>query len=102
LKRENQELEKIIAALSPIESKWRDAYADQVIATLEALPEKEAYTREDLIALFERGFKPANTIMQLVLDFRKTSIARRFPESSAKREQGSSDTRKTKPSLLIH
>jgi len=51
LKRENQELEKILAALSPIESKWRDAYADQVIATLQALPQKDDYTKDDLIAL---------------------------------------------------
>jgi hypothetical protein len=87
LKRENQELENIIAALSPIESKWRDAYADQVIATLHALPEKSEYTKEDLIALLDSGFKPANTIVQLVLDFSKdeyrTALSGEFGEGGA-------------------
>ncbi len=87
MKRENQELEKIIAALSPIESKWRDAYADQVIATLQALPEKDEYTKDDLIALFDSGFKPANTVVQLVLDFSKdeyrTALSGEFGEGGA-------------------
>ncbi len=71
MKRENQELDRLIAALSPIESKWRDAYADQVIATLQAIPPKDEYSKDDLITLFDSGFKPANTLMQLVLDFSK-------------------------------
>lgn len=87
MKRENQKLEKILAALSPIESKWRDAYADQVIAALQALPEKVEYTKDDLVALFDRGFKPANTIVQLVLDFSKdeyhTALSGEFGEGGA-------------------
>lgn len=98
MKRENQKLEKIIAALSPIESKWRDAYADQVIAILQALPEMDEYTKEDLIALLDSGFKPANTVVQLVLDFSKdeyrTALSGEFGEGGAGSKRYSKGTGK--------
>jgi predicted transcriptional regulator len=71
LRRENQELERLIAALSPIESKWRDAYADQVIAMIQRSPQKAEYAADDLIVLLDDGFKLASTVMQLVLDLSK-------------------------------
>jgi hypothetical protein len=71
LRRENQELEKLIAALSPIESKWRDAFADEVIRAIGRIPQKEEYATGDLIDLLDTEFKATTTVLQLILDFSK-------------------------------
>ncbi|MGH8177720.1 MAG: DpnII family type II restriction endonuclease [Steroidobacter sp.] len=50
MQRVRQTVEEIEAALTPVESSWRDETADRVIERLKALPAKPAYARVDIAA----------------------------------------------------
>lgn len=71
MKRYRQTLEEILASLSNIESSWRDAHADTVIAMLESVPLKTAYDVEDVHRLLDRDFEAATTVIRLFLDMSK-------------------------------
>ena len=77
MKRYRQTLDELLQQLSPVGASWRDAHADAVIARLEQLPVKPAYTRRDLLQLFDLGntnrerFDAALTVVRLFLDLSK-------------------------------
>jgi hypothetical protein len=77
MKRYRQTLDEILEHLSPVEASWRDDHADAVIRELEDFPVKTAYTRNDLIGMFDldttnrKRFDADLTVVRLFLDMSK-------------------------------
>ena len=77
MKRYRQTLDELLLQLTPVEANWRDAHADAVIGRLELLPAKPAYTRTDLLQLFDLEktnrdrFDATLTVVRLFLDLSK-------------------------------
>lgn len=77
MKRYRQTLDELLLQLSPVGASWRDPHADAVIGRLERLPTKSAYTRADLLQLFDLKqtnrdrFDAALTVVRLFLDLSK-------------------------------
>lgn len=77
MKRYRQTLDEILEHLSPVGASWRDDHADAVIRELEGLPVKSAYTRDDLVGMFDLGrasrreFDATLTVLRLFLDMSK-------------------------------
>ena len=57
---------------------WQDEHAVKVMARLQSVPVKEAYTREDMAALFENDFRTGFTVAQLFLGISKDELQDRF------------------------
>jgi hypothetical protein len=84
VKRIRQTRDEIVATLAPIESTWRDAHAEQVIARLNAVPVRLKYSPKDIAlwlsldGLAPEEVKPrfdANlTAAQLFLDLSKDEL----------------------------
>src|SRR5574338_765666 len=68
MRRERQQLDTLLASLSPLQSTWRDEHSDAVLAVVDAIPDKAQYDRSDLKNLLERDFPAAMTAIRLVLE----------------------------------
>ena len=73
-----QELEDLKGALTTLEAPWQDEHAVKVMATLQAIPVKDAYADADIGALFERDFDTAFTMAQLFLGISKDEFKDRI------------------------
>jgi hypothetical protein len=62
-----QKLEDITAALTTLEAPWQDEHAVKVMALVQNIPIKDAYTDDDIGALFEGNFRAGFTAAQLFL-----------------------------------
>ena len=71
MRRERQQLDDLLASLSPLASTWRDAHSDAVIRAIELIPQKPSYDRSDLEALLATDFGAAMTAIRLVLELSK-------------------------------
>lgn len=85
MKRNRQTIDEILGKLSIVESDWRDDHAEAVIALLKRLPERERYTRADLIKLFDHErscvsataktqFEASLTVVRLFLDLSRDEL----------------------------
>jgi DpnII restriction endonuclease len=75
-----QKLEDITGALTTLEAPWQDEHAVKVMAFLQEVPVKDAYTRADMAALFEgKGrFRAGFTVAQLFLGISKDEFQDRL------------------------
>lgn len=71
MRRERQQLDDLLASLSPLASAWRDAHSDAVIRVIGLIPQKRSYDRSDLEALLAADFDAAMTAIRLVLELSK-------------------------------
>ncbi len=84
MKRIRQTRDEIVATLAPIESSWRDAHAEQVIARLQAVPVRTKYSRKDIaqwlslegltLGEIRPRFEANITAIQLFLDLSKDEL----------------------------
>lgn len=83
MRRERQQTEDILAALSAIETDWLDEHANAVLALVATIPERDRYTVDDVVALLDRDFAAGETIIRLLLglsaDEFRTAITRVLP-----------------------
>ncbi len=84
-----QKLEDITGALTTLEAPWQDEHAAKVMALLQKIPVKEAYTHEDIGALFDENFRAAFTIAQLFLGISKDEFQDRLGAILGPRNIGS-------------
>jgi hypothetical protein len=75
-----QRIEDITAALTTLEAPWQDEHAVKVMALLQSVPVKDAYTRDDIAALFEGkgNFRAGFTMAQLFLGVSKDEFQDRL------------------------
>ena len=71
MRRYRQTAEEILAALTAVETSWRDAHSDAVIRLVESIPDRSAYDAADVQTLLDADFKAALTVMRLALDMSK-------------------------------
>jgi hypothetical protein len=71
LKRVRQTAEEILAALTLVESSWRDAHSDEVIRVIESIPDRDVYGVEDVARILDSGFRAGLTTLQLILGLSK-------------------------------
>ena len=67
----DQDLETLLASLSPLDVEWMDEVAGDTIAHLTALPRKAGYDRSDIEALFSDGFDKGLLCARLFLALSK-------------------------------
>lgn len=80
MKRLRQDLEGLVAKLTPVEASWMDDHAEECIRLLKNFPEKSSYSRKDLEDLLEENFRAASTVIQLFLDCSKDEMTLRLKE----------------------
>jgi len=73
-----QKLEDITGALTTLETAWQDEHAAKVIARVQEVPVKDAYTDADVGALFEKDFRVGFTVAQLLLGISKDEFQDRL------------------------
>jgi hypothetical protein len=67
MERYRQTVEGLLAVLSEIETSWMDKHSAAVIEVINAMVVKDAYTREDIAAIFNADFGGAMTVVRLFL-----------------------------------
>lgn len=70
---EAQQVDALLAALSPLEIEWQDELSQQAITQIELLPEKPSYSEQDAISLIEEDFKAGSLVVRLFLGLSKDS-----------------------------
>mgnify|MGYP001809733923 CR=1 FL=1 len=99
MQRIRQALDEIVATLAPVETTWRDAHAELVIARLQAVPaDRSAFTRDDIAAWLDVGglkreevtprFEANLTAVQLFLDMSKDELRGALRDHLGKDGQG--------------
>ncbi|HZK82056.1 MAG TPA: hypothetical protein VFC46_13335 [Humisphaera sp.] len=73
-----QKLEDITAALTTLEAPWQDEHAVKVMALVQNIPIENAYTDDDIGALFEGNFRAGFTATQLFLGISKDEFQDRL------------------------
>jgi hypothetical protein len=73
-----QKLEDITAALTTLEAPWQDEHAVKVMALIQNILIKDAYTDHDIGALFEGNFRAGFTAAQLFLGISKDEFQDRL------------------------
>jgi hypothetical protein len=73
-----QKLEDITAALTTLEAPWQDEHAVKVMALVQNIPVKDAYTSDDIGGLFEGNFRAGFTAAQLFLGISKDEFEDRL------------------------
>src|SRR4051812_30049687 len=73
-----QKLEDITGSLTTLEAPWQDEHAVKVVALVQNIPQKEAYTSEDVATLFEGDFRTGFTVAQLFLGISKDEFQDRL------------------------
>lgn len=73
-----QKLEDITGALTTLEAPWQDEHAVKVIALIQKIPVKDAYTDNDLGMLFDESFRAGFTVAQLFLGISKDEFQDRL------------------------
>lgn len=71
MKRYRQTTDEILAALSPIESSWRDAHSEAVIRVLDQIPDRESSGPGDIANILDMDFRAGLTVIRLALDMSK-------------------------------
>ena len=74
MKRQRQTLEEIVGSLSAIQTSWRDAHADAVLALLDSLRLPETYDESIVRQLLDANFEAGLTVVRLALDFSKDEL----------------------------
>ncbi|HHJ15491.1 MAG TPA: hypothetical protein ENJ80_02220 [Gammaproteobacteria bacterium] len=91
MKRYRQTLDEILRQLSVVNTSWRDDHADAVIQRLQQIPQKAAYTRDDLLQLLgiehipesakpKAYFEAGLTAVRLFLDLSKDELTAQLRE----------------------
>ena len=73
-----QTLEDITGALTTLEAPWQDEHAVKVMGLIQNVPIQNAYTAEDVGALFEENFRAGFTAAQLFLGISKDEFPDRL------------------------
>lgn len=73
-----QKLEDLTGALTTLEAPWRDEHAVKVMALVQNIRVKDAYTDEDVAGLFEGDFRAGFTVVQLFLGISKDELQDRL------------------------
>jgi hypothetical protein len=73
-----QKLEDITGALTTLEAPWQDEHAVKVMALVQKIPIKDAYTGTDVAALFDESFRAGFTVAQLFLGISKDEFQDRL------------------------
>jgi hypothetical protein len=94
MKRYRQTLEEILALLSEVETSWMDEHSAAVIEVINAIPEKMAYTREDIAAIFNADFEGALTVVRLFLGLSRDEFEIAFRQALGQRGAGITRFRK--------
>jgi hypothetical protein len=71
MKRYRQRVDDLLQLLSTMEVSWQDDHSRAVVRTLGMLPERRAYSQEDINQLLETDFTVGLTIIRLALDLSK-------------------------------
>ncbi len=74
MKRVSQDLEDVVANLSPLNVDWLDDIASNVITKLAALPKRVAYDREDIRSLLNDDFTEGVLCARLFLGLSKDTM----------------------------
>jgi hypothetical protein len=69
-----QTLEDITGSFTTLEAPWHDEHAVKVMALVQKIPVKEAYTHQDIGALFDENFRAASPLLNSFWVFQKTSF----------------------------
>ncbi len=99
MQRVRQSLDEIVGTLAAVETTWRDAHAELVIARLQAVPpDRSAFTREDIAAWLDVSglkreemtprFEANLTAVQLFLDLSKDELRGALRDHLGKDGQG--------------
>lgn len=98
MQRIRQSLDEIVGTLAPVETTWRDAHAELVIARLQAVPARSSVTRQDIAAWLDLDglkqeemtprFEANLTAVQLFLDISKDELRGALREHLGKEGQG--------------
>ncbi len=75
-----QKLEEITAALTTLEAPWQDEHAARVMALVQSIPAKKAYSDEDAGKLFDENFDAAFTAAYLFLGISKDEFQDRLAQ----------------------
>lgn len=73
-----QKLEDITGSLTTLEAPWQDEHAVKVMALVQSVPVKAAYTSADIVALFDDDFRAGFTAAQLFLGVSKDEFQDRL------------------------
>ena len=71
MRRYRQTLEEIVESLAEVETSCMDEHSNAVIEAIKRVPEKRAYTREDIASLFDADFDVGMTTIRLILGLSK-------------------------------
>src|SRR5437870_9931097 len=71
MKRYRQSVDDLLQSLSAMEVSWQDEHSRAVVRTLGALPERSAYSHQDIHHLLETDYPVGLTIIRLALDLSK-------------------------------
>ena len=74
MQRYRQNVDELIATLSPIEASWKDEHAETVTSVIASIPEKSAYCRADIVPILEHDFDAGLTAIRLILDMSKDEL----------------------------
>lgn len=75
-----QKLEEITAALTTLEAPWQDEHAARVMALVQSIPAKKAFSDEDAGKLFDENFDAAFTAAYLFLGISKDEFQDRLAQ----------------------
>lgn len=75
-----RKLEEITAALTTLEAPWQDEHAARVMALVQSIPAKKAYSDEDAGKLFDENFDAAFTAAYLFLGISKDEFQDRLAQ----------------------
>lgn len=73
-----QQIEEIVASLSPLDVDWMDDVAASAIARLKAIPAKSGYTAADIHELLDNDFEEGLLCARLFLALSKDSMTERL------------------------
>ena len=74
-----QTFEDVAGALSDMEADWMDATAQDVVAALHAMEDRDSFNRADLRALLDEDFERGLLIVRLFLGLSKDELSIRLP-----------------------
>lgn len=71
MRRQRQTADEILAALTAVETSWRDVHSDTVIGIIQSIPDRDTYGAAEVEALLAPDFTAGLTAVRLLLDMSK-------------------------------
>ncbi len=96
----SQDIQDILSTLQPLTVDWQDETSHRVIAEIEAMPVKKAYTVADVQLILDKHFDDGLLICRLFLGFSKDRFTPALRIALGTAAAGITVYRKDKPAFL--